>query len=97
MDRQLSPRDGKEPSLLGFGSVRVLQKNWGSVQFEFLASTKTVGSVLFGFYKKLGFGSVRVLCKHKNSGFGSVRVLLSRQGFSSVRFYMGSETFDSFN
>ena len=33
------------------------------------------GSVLFGFYKKLGFGSVRVLSKHKNSGFGSVRVL----------------------
>jgi len=49
------------------------------------------GSVLFGFYKKMGFGSVRVLCKHKNSGFGSVRVLLSRQGFGSVRFYMGSE------
>ena len=58
-------RDGKEPSLLRFSSVRVLQK-------------------------KLGFGSVRVLCKHKNSGFGSVRVLLSRQGFGSVWFYMGS-------
>ena len=44
---ELRTRDGKEPSLLGFSSVRVLQKNWGSVRYEFFASTKTVGSVLF--------------------------------------------------
>jgi len=37
-------RDGKEPSLLGFGSVRVLTN--ARVRFEFFTSAENLGSVL---------------------------------------------------
>jgi len=69
-------RDGKEPSLLGFSSVRVLQKNWGSVRYEFFASTKTVGSVLFGFF-----------CRDKGSVlFGSIWVRETFDSFKSTDY-----------
>jgi len=58
----LKIRDGKEPSLLGFRSVRVLTKV--RVRFEFFTSAENLGSVLIfsvlssGIYE---FGCLTVL------------------------------------
>jgi len=60
MDRQLSPRDGKEPSLLGFGSVRVLQKigvRFGSSSLQAQKQWVRFDSLLYGFGKSLSFKS----------------------------------------
>jgi len=66
-------RDGKEPSLLGFGSVRVLQKvRFGSVRFEFLAGMGNLGSV------RVLFGSCSVCFEFGTVlyGFGRLTVLI---------------------
>ena len=55
-------RDGKEPSLVGFGSVRVLTK----VKVLFGSSSSQVQN------KKFGFGSGSILLSFE---FGSVRFL----------------------